>query len=907
MEENSQLLAKLEDTLLRELSSSSGIILDNKELIVTLEDIQYKAIDLRAKITQAEKAHKEINDARNKYRSVSRRGSMLYFSTSRLSIINAMYDISLDFFLNLFINSLKDAKEDSAFHNRLKHLINSCTVKIYDTICTGIFERHKLTYTFILTCMILKEEERIDPYFLDFFLKGDISFSSTSETKPLGAEWISDSAWKNLVTLAQLHDVFIALKEDISNSMEVFKKWYDLETPEASNMRLQSYTKLSPIQKLCLIRVFRPDRCYFAVKIFIKKEMGDHFVQPSMIDYEKIYNQSSPNNPILFILSPGANPLADIQYLGEKFHFTASHKFRSISLGQNQGPVALKVLRTSFSRGHWVLLQNCHLLIPWLSTLDNVLDGMKAPHNDFRLWLTTEPNDKFPLGLLRRSLKVVTEPPNGMKYKMKNIVSKINQEIINECPHPNFYPLLYVLIYLHAVVKERQKYGKIGWNVSYDFNESDFSISRKLMSLYLSKAYEDQEESIPWESLKFLIGDAMYGGRVCDDMDRRILSTYLDEYMGDFLFEKTSSFFFSQEGHKYILPNDENRSIESYEELIDQFPLWNSPAVFGLHPNAEIGYFESYTNEMLADLLLLQPKSGEEKATINPEEKLMKIVDGLLNKLPNINNGKECYNIECLREFFSQRNEMKLLSPRERVLLQELERWNKLCEHMLQTLLLSKQALRGEIGMNNCLEKLIKSLSCGLFPQCWSKLAPQTKKKLGGWMTHFEKRYIQYEKWVNEGEPKVMWLSGLHVPESYISALAQTSCRRNGWPLDKSFISTYVTKYKNVDEIEGHCKNDDEYYISGLYLEGAGWDFERAQLRKQDPKILFVELPIVKVVPIRCNEIRYKNTFQTPVYVTCDRRNAVGSGFVFNTFLVTDVHPGIWTLNGVAITLNLTD
>jgi dynein heavy chain, axonemal len=53
-----------------------------------------------------------------------------------------------------------------------------------------------------------------------------------------------------------------------------------------------------------------------------------------------------------------------------------------------------------------VLLQNCHLLSSWLRTFEKTLEQMKSPHPDFRLWLTTEPTDKFPLGILQQSLKV---------------------------------------------------------------------------------------------------------------------------------------------------------------------------------------------------------------------------------------------------------------------------------------------------------------------------------------------------------------------------------------------------------------------------------------------------------------------------------------------------------------------
>lgn len=82
--------------------------------------------------------------------------------------------------------------------------------------------------------------------------------------------------------------------------------------------------------------------------------------------------------------------------------------------------------------------------------------------------------------------------------------------------------------------------------MNYDFNQSDFSISYRLLNMYLTKAYENKEEAIPWSSLKYLIGEAMYGGRVTDDWDRRVMMTYLEEYMGDFLFDKNREFFFAK-------------------------------------------------------------------------------------------------------------------------------------------------------------------------------------------------------------------------------------------------------------------------------------------------------------------------------------------------------------------------
>jgi len=104
----------------------------------------------------------------------------------------------------------------------------------------------------------------------------------------------------------------------------------------------------------------------------------------------------------------------------------------------------------------------------------------------------------------------------------------------------------------------------------------------------------------------------------------------------------------------------------------------------------------------------------------------------------------------------------------------------------------------------------------------WARCAPQTEKGLVGWFEHFERRLKQYRAWIDHEEPKVIWLSGFHIPESYLTALVQTTCRSKGWALDKSTMYTTVTKMRLPGEVKK--KLDQGCYIQGLYLEGAKWD-----------------------------------------------------------------------------------
>lgn len=147
-----------------------------------------------------------------------------------------------------------------------------------------------------------------------------------------------------------------------------------------------------------------------------------------------------------------------------------------------------------------------------------------------------------------------------------------------------------------------------------------------------------------------------------------------------------------------------------------------------------------------------------------------------------------------------------------------------------------------------------------------------------------------------------MWLSGLHIPESYLTALVQATCRKNGWPLDRSTLFTQVTKFQDAEEVNERAGQG--CFVSGLYLEGADWDTERGCLVKSKPKVLVVDLPILKIIPIEAHRLKLQNTFRTPVYTTSMRRNAMGVGLVFEADLFTTRHISHWVLQGVCLTLN---
>ena len=173
------------------------------------------------------------------------------------------------------------------------------------------------------------------------------------------------------------------------------------------------------------------------------------------------------------------------------------------------------------------------------------------------------------------------------------------------------------------------------------------------------------------------------------------------------------------------------------------------------------------------------------------EEFVLGVADDISDKMPDE------YEIWRVRKTF-QLN----MTPTIVVLLQELERFNRLIGAMRRSLGQLKKALAGEIGMDANLDNVAQSLFNGQLPASWRRLTPATCKNLGAWMPFFSRRQEQYFNWTVQGDPMVLWLSGLHIPETYLAALVQIACRRNNWPLDRSTLYTKVTKFVDPLDIE---------------------------------------------------------------------------------------------------------
>ena len=292
-----------------------------------------------------------------------------------------------------------------------------------------------------------------------------------------------------------------------------------------------------------VIRTFHLYRVREALVYYISDSMGDEFTKPPTLNLGAVFKDSDPVSPLIFVIMPGIDPQDEIITVANSMD--CGNYLKSYSLGRGRGNGAEALIQEGMEKGFWILLQNCHLSLSWMPRLEYIVNNMNPAeiHPRFKLCLVTMSSNEFPIGILYQGTKLIYEIPKGMRENVMRIYSQIssdeydNSEIMTQTEKR----LIFNLAFFHAIVLERLQFGSIGWNIPYEFNPSDFAISRKHLRTFLLEYNEENTNSdlliIPFEALSYVIGELNYGGRVTDRWDRRLLLSLLRKF-----FSRNSTF-----------------------------------------------------------------------------------------------------------------------------------------------------------------------------------------------------------------------------------------------------------------------------------------------------------------------------------------------------------------------------
>lgn len=898
------LLRDIEEEILSMLAAASGNILDDEELINALARSKATSTTINNRLNEAEITTKEINDTREGYRVVATRGSVLYFVIANLALSDPMYQYSLQYFKGLFLQRLQKTEKREILQERLDLLISDVTHSIFTNICRGLFEKDKLLFSFMIAAKIEMTAGRVSEGEWLLFMVGVVPPVDLIDTYPLPKSvadvGINERSWLNAVSLESTgQTVFTGLFNSFKTHASSWGKWMLSENPHTDSLPESWDSTLNSFQRLILVRVLREEKVTFALKVFVSKIVGNYFTESPPFDLDGAYNDSTQVSPLIFILSPGADPTDYLLNLSAAKGKGGS-SLRIISLGQGQGPIAEKALDQAKRAGDWVCLQNCHLAASWLPRLEQIVEQMQndpdSVNREFRLWLTSMPSQSFPVPVLQNGIKVTNEPPRGLRANLMRTFLDLSADEFESCSKSQiFKKLAFATAFFNAIILERRKFGAVGWNIPYEWMNSDLKAAMTQIRMYI-----EEQEQVPWETLNVQVADITYGGRVTDGWDKRSISSILRKYfITDIL---RDDYFFTEDKRYYAPPASDIYAVRDY---IKSLPAEDEPMVFGLHPNASITFQQKEARSLIATVVLCAGGGGGGASGGSADSndiKVKEIAARIESRLPPLFDLRKAHP-DTFKKFGDAVNSLGVF------LGQELIRFNGLIDVMRASLREIQRAIKGEVVMSSELERMYNCFVFQKVPPRWEEAGYPCLKPLPSWVEDFILRISFMDGWLSKGPRLCYWLSGFFFPQGFMTGLKQTYSRENKIAVDTLKIGCVMTDL-DAGRIAGPPPSG--AYVNGLFLEGGRFDRHKLRLEESHPRVLFDPLPCVWLKPVIAEEYNPKGVYNCPLYKTSLRAGTLSTtghstNFVVALPIPTNLDQDHWIRRGCAMLCMLDD
>uniref|UniRef100_A0A8B9E7P0 Cytoplasmic dynein 2 heavy chain 1 n=1 Tax=Anser cygnoides TaxID=8845 RepID=A0A8B9E7P0_ANSCY len=815
-------LAKLEESLLETLATSQGNILENKDLIESLNQTKASSALIQESLAESHRLQSSLDQERDAYLPLAESASKMYFIISDLSKINNMYHFSLAAFLRLFQRALQSEQDSSNTEERIKLLIDALKHTVYEYVCRCLFKADQLMFALHFVRGMhpeLFQENEWETF--TGVIVGDTVRKSDSQRSARDQipSWIEqERAWAVASLKISLPGLYQTLCLEDEGLWHAFSQSSVCEQEFPSTI----VKRISLFQQVLVVQAVRPDRLQSAMALFACKALGIKELSPSPLNLKRLYKETLEIEPILIIISPGADPSQELQELASVERDTEC--YHQIAMGQGQADLAIQTLKECARNGEWLCLKNLHLVIPWLPVLEKELNTLQ-PQPNFRLWLTTEVHPEFTPVLLQSSLKITYEAPPGLKKNLLRTYESWTPEQINRKGNLSRAHSLFCLAWFHAVCQERRNYIPQGWTKFYEFSLSDLRAGFDIIDGLFEGSKDFQ-----WEFVHGLFENAIYGGRVDNYFDMRVLRSYLEQ-----LFNSRVIGSLNARGKKISFPHSislpNSCSILDYRNIIESLPEDDKPDFFGLPANIARSSQRMISSQVISQLRILSRSvsagckfdreiwSAELSPVLNLWKKLNQNSNLIHQKvsLPVEQQGSPILSFITLEQFSAIR----------------------LVQSVHQSLASLSKVIRGTSLLSPEVQRLANALLNQKCPLAWQSKWEGPEDPLQ-YLRSLVARALAIQNWVEKSEKQKLLsdtldLSELFHPDTFLNALRQETAR---------VMSCSVDSLKFTASWKGRIQEGKlQVKISGLQMEGCSFDGNRLSENLHDSPSVSSVLP----------------------------------------------------------------
>ncbi|KAF8058456.1 DNAH6 [Scenedesmus sp. PABB004] len=892
--DDTRALDEAEARTLRLLREASGSLLDDEALIGALSAAKATAGVIAGRVREAEATEAAIHAARRQYTGPPAAVARSWFVVADLPALSPMYATSLATVAATFRRCVAAAPAAPTLEARMGALSAYAVARIHRSVARRLFSQHRLAFAFALAAATQRDEGRLPVAEWDFLLRGSRA-AVAAASPPAGGPGAPQrpacvDSWRQLLLAGGVEDFAgagglldrLAAAAGLGGQQPVAEP-----AAQASARGAAAHARLTPFQRLLLVKVAREELLGGAMAEFVAGALGAGFVSPPTGGLAELHSESGPGTPVVLVLAPGADALAELARFASAEHGRALGRgLATVSLGQGQGPVAAALVRAAMRSGDWVCVQNCHLAPSWMPALAALVESLEAAagaadaavHPDFRLWLTSAPADCFPASVLQRSVVAALEPPRGLRASLAASYAALPPGCLAAGALGGRARAWQLLVFagalLHGLLQERRRFGALGWSSPYEFVQADLGCALAHVQALLQAGDLDGDGDADgggWRGLRFLVAQACYGGRVTDASDRRLLGIITARLLGPDALRDAGLLGGGATGAPpLVAPLCD--SVPSALAALAALPISDDdPRLFGLHPNASIALRRQEGRALVEEVLAMAPRLCDSGAragaapggpAAEPGGEPAAAAAAAAASAPSaeaVAAGRAAEMLAGLPAPLARRDASVLRDPFGAlpggrvnslgvVLLQEMHRYNALLGVVRGSLAGLQAALAGRAVLGGEAEASLAAITDHKVPPAWAAAAYPSGKPLASWLADLARRVAFVRAWLTTGQPASFWLPGLFFPQAFLTGVLQAAARGSGTPVDRlAFGFRLLPDAAGPADVAAPPAAG--VYVHGLLLEAARLDGAAGCLADPAPGEMSSALPVLHLLP----------------------------------------------------------